>query len=182
MIDELSPTAWVLLFPLKTERSARTHRLYNCCVSSIVQSREKLLICGPGTMTSFAHCNHLVIVCCHAIYLGGPTHGASEDEWSVLSFLFFCGRSFGWSYGQKLIFAFSLHRLIEPFQDGETPTFIQHVKSGVAKLAEDPLAILVFSGYVMQCVPCLCDSRLTEFAAEAQQRNRKRISERANHT
>ncbi|BDD57161.1 hypothetical protein MAP00_002551 [Monascus purpureus] len=68
-------------------------------------------------MTSLAHCNHLVIVCCHAIYLGGPTHGASEDEW-----------------------------LIEPFQDGETPTFIQHVKSGVAKLAEDPLAILVFSG------------------------------------
>lgn len=96
---------------------ARAHRLYNCSVSSIVESPEKLLTCGPDTMTSLAHCNHLVIVCCHAIYLGGPTHGASEDEW-----------------------------LIEPFQDGETPTFIQHVKSGVAKLAEDPLAILVFSG------------------------------------
>ncbi|CDM28348.1 hypothetical protein DTO013E5_3769 [Penicillium roqueforti] len=66
---------------------------------------------------NFAICNHLIIVCCHAIYTGGPKLGASESEW-----------------------------LIEPFQKGETPTFIDHVKAGLKALAEDSHGLLLFSG------------------------------------
>ncbi|KAL6238252.1 hypothetical protein BDW75DRAFT_32639 [Aspergillus navahoensis] len=61
--------------------------------------------------------NHLIIVCCHAIYLGGPNRGRDEEEW-----------------------------LIEPFQRGETPTFTEHVKAGLRLLGEDERALLVFSG------------------------------------
>lgn len=68
----------------------------------------------------------LIVVCCHAIYLGSSRldldAGINEDE--------------DW--------------LLEPFQRGETPTFIQHIKAGVLQLktsldrGDD--AVLVFSG------------------------------------
>ncbi|OQE79312.1 hypothetical protein PENNAL_c0052G02583 [Penicillium nalgiovense] len=64
-----------------------------------------------------AICNHLIIVCCHAIYTGRSKLGASENDW-----------------------------LIEPFQKGETPTFIDHIKAGLKALAEDCHSLLVFSG------------------------------------
>ena len=68
----------------------------------------------------------LVVVCCHAIYLGSSEHdpeaGTNEEE--------------DW--------------LIEPFQKGETPTFIDHVREGVqtlrSRLDAGVDSILVFSG------------------------------------
>lgn len=39
------------------------------------------------------------------------------------------------------------YRLIEPFQRGEAPTFIEHVKAGIRLLAGDESGLLVFSGY-----------------------------------
>lgn len=38
--------------------------------------------------------HHLIIVCCHAIYLGGPTNGFDENEWYVLLRDAFDGASF----------------------------------------------------------------------------------------
>ncbi|KEY72140.1 hypothetical protein S7711_00151 [Stachybotrys chartarum IBT 7711] len=62
--------------------------------------------------------SHLIIVCCHGIWRGGPSAGRDESEW-----------------------------LIADFQRGETDTFIEHIRAGVAALAEDPDgSVLVFSG------------------------------------
>jgi folylpolyglutamate synthase len=63
--------------------------------------------------------SHLIIVCGHAIWQGGPKMGWDEAEW-----------------------------LIESFQEGETPTFIEHIKNGLKILSQDQDATLVFSGLV----------------------------------
>lgn len=60
---------------------------------------------------------HLIIVCCHGIYLGGPTSGRSESEW-----------------------------LLAPFQKGEIPTFTSHITTALKLLSSSPSSLLVFSG------------------------------------
>jgi hypothetical protein len=60
---------------------------------------------------------HLILVCCHAIYLSGPTHGFAEKEW-----------------------------LLASFQKAETPTFTQHIKAGLSLLTSSPSSLLIFSG------------------------------------
>ncbi|KAL2266278.1 hypothetical protein VTJ83DRAFT_5630 [Remersonia thermophila] len=61
--------------------------------------------------------SHLIVVCGHAIWLGGPKNGWDEAEW-----------------------------LIEEYKKGETPTFIEHIKAGVRLLGEDEDSVLAFSG------------------------------------
>ncbi len=61
--------------------------------------------------------SHLIIVCGHAIWLGGPENGWDEGEW-----------------------------LIEGYKKGETPTFIEHIKAGLQTLASDDKSVLAFSG------------------------------------
>ncbi|KAI5462090.1 hypothetical protein BGZ63DRAFT_355037 [Mariannaea sp. PMI_226] len=64
------------------------------------------------------HRTHLIIICCHGIWLGGASRGQDETEW-----------------------------LIADFQRGETSTFIEHIKAGVKALSLDrEEAALVFSG------------------------------------
>ncbi|UNI20946.1 hypothetical protein JDV02_006988 [Purpureocillium takamizusanense] len=61
---------------------------------------------------------HLIVVCCHGIWLGGPSAGHDEAEW-----------------------------LLAPFQAGETPTFVRHIEEGVRAHAADRAdSVLVFSG------------------------------------
>ncbi|KAI9881521.1 MAG: hypothetical protein M1830_000084 [Pleopsidium flavum] len=56
-----------------------------------------------------------------------------------------------------------LFRLIAPFQKGETPTFIAHIKSGLRILVEQPQSLLIFSGHAplpgSLILPRLNDSR-----------------------
>ena len=119
-----------------------------------------------------SHINHLIIVCCHAIWLGGPTNGEDEHEWCVptssppLHSIFPTVNLKKHSVTHPPIslplsssashtnLSTTTHptnptlRAIEPFQKGETPTFIRHIKAGLEALRDDPGAMLVFSGYV----------------------------------
>lgn len=75
------------------------------------------LLEAPVVEEAMTRPNHLVVVCGHGIWLGGPKKGWDESEW-----------------------------LIESYKAGETPTFIEHIRAGVNILAEDQAAVLAFSG------------------------------------
>lgn len=73
-------------------------------------------------MPGFATIDTLIIVCCHAIWLSEKALKVSEQEMT----------EGGW--------------LIEPFQAGETLTFIDHITTGIQQLSQNQSAVLVFSG------------------------------------
>jgi hypothetical protein len=89
-------------------------------------------------------CTHLIIVCCHAIWLGGQTCGRDESEWygrqksQPLDYFISC-----LSYQR---YKMTSQRAIETFQHGETPTFVEHIEAGLRALSEQPQSLLVFSG------------------------------------
>ena len=73
-------------------------------------------------MTPTAIIDTLIVVCCHAIWVGEPETDAFGLE----------NLEDGW--------------LIESFQNGETSTFIKHIQAGLDILRNNESAILVFSG------------------------------------
>lgn len=79
--------------------------------------------------------NHLIIVCCHAIYLGPPSPSRAQSPPSIEP-----------SAPNELPSSNEANWLIEPFQTGETATYVDHIEAGVQALAADEHAVLVFSG------------------------------------
>ncbi|KAM7223291.1 FolC bifunctional protein [Rhypophila decipiens] len=114
------------LVHLAKQHGARADQLYDAQddVQDALTWASKAADGGPlviaGSLylvSSMSTPNHLIIVCGHAIWNGGPQNGWDESEW-----------------------------LIESYKKGETPTFIEHIKAGVKALAEDGQSVLVFSG------------------------------------
>jgi len=85
--------------------------------------------------------------------------------------------------GDSLVDWSSSFRLIESFQSGETSTFIEHSTVGVARLAANDKAILVFSGYAIASTRHLINPlRLTIQLKVVQRSNPKLSSQKQNHT
>ncbi|KAF2774050.1 hypothetical protein EJ03DRAFT_74944 [Teratosphaeria nubilosa] len=74
--------------------------------------------------TDYAACTHLVIVCCHATYVGAPGEEYDEDAWLLQSFQ---------------------RSDVSVAKPGEHVTFIFHI-AAAAQLCRDQEALLVLSG------------------------------------
>jgi hypothetical protein len=77
--------------------------------------------------------DHLIIVCCHGIWV--PNLYEAEPETFDVS-----------QVGDPMNELLENKWLIEPFQAGETTTFIQHILAGIEALGADQNAVLVLSG------------------------------------
>ena len=75
-------------------------------------------IARQGMITSTMPPTQLIIVCCHGLYIGDPAAPYDEKSW-----------------------------LIAPFQAGEEPTFVEHIRAGIYRIAKDgDNSVLMFSG------------------------------------
>jgi hypothetical protein len=110
---------------LFTVMQVRTRFLFKTDISN-VESVSDQAHCSPSWKSTdmYKHdrtmkeeATQLIVVCCHGIWLGGPSLGADEAEW-----------------------------LIAPFQHGEMPTFTEHIKAGLTLLSFTPGSLLIFSG------------------------------------
>lgn len=92
-----------------------------------LQRKKKILISSTNLeqTSQYAKCKNLIIVCCHATYLGDGYRHPEESDW-----------------------------LLEDFQrstpatgkPSEHETFIQHIITGAFALENDPTGMLMFSG------------------------------------
>jgi hypothetical protein len=78
---------------------------------------------------------HLIIVCCHAIW--APMLHAKSREFSLEALS---------SRDDASNTLAEDKWLIAPFQKGETPTFIKHIVAGIEELGRDEKTLLIFSG------------------------------------
>jgi hypothetical protein len=86
------------------------------------QQQQHYGVYDPLPAAPLPHHRHAIIVTGHAIYTGARTNTSAiydESNW-----------------------------ILESYQHGQLGTFIEHIQKGIDILISDPLALLVFTGYV----------------------------------
>jgi hypothetical protein len=92
-----------------------------------LQRKKKVLVSSTNLeqTSQYAKCRDLIIVCCHATYLGDGSHHPEESDWLLEDF-------------QR-----SNPRTGKP---SEHETFITHIITGAFALERNPVGLLMFSG------------------------------------